>query len=99
MAALGPRLPAPRVHSHDAGMAKIKVTAGKGRTVPVDRSLATAPGRRLLYLREGEVLEVEERHSGVQRALRDGDFVRVVDSPSATPPTPPSTSGAASPKE
>jgi len=66
-------------------MAKIKVTAGKGRTVPVDPSLATAPGRRTRYLVEGETLEVEESHSGVQRALRDGDFVRVVDAPTAAP--------------
>lgn len=64
-------------------MAKIKVTADKGRTVPVDPSLGSAPGRRTLFLLEGDVLEVEEQHSGVQRALRDGDFVRVVEAPTA----------------
>jgi hypothetical protein len=57
-------------------MAKIWVTAGEGRLVPVPSSIATAPGARLLYLGAGEKLEVEEGDSHVQRSLRNGDFVR-----------------------
>lgn len=58
-------------------MAKIKVTAGEGRTTPIDRSIATAPGAAQLYLHHGEELEVEETHSSIQRQLRSGDLIRL----------------------
>lgn len=56
-------------------MAKIKVTAGEGRLVPVHSSLATAPGATQLMLKPGDEIEVEESHPLVQRQLRNGDFV------------------------
>ncbi len=58
-------------------MAKIKVTAGAGRTVPIDRTLATAPGAEQLFLQPGDELEVEASHPAVQRQLRSGDLVVV----------------------
>lgn len=58
-------------------MARIKVTAGEGRTVPVPSSIATAPGAALLYLKPGDELEVDESNTHVQRMLGDGDFVRL----------------------
>jgi hypothetical protein len=66
-------------------MATIKVTAGKGRTVPVHSSIATAPGATLLLLREGDELDVEESDALVQRSLRNGDFVRVEPKPAPKP--------------
>jgi hypothetical protein len=59
-------------------MATIKVTARAGRTVPIHKSIATAPGATQLYLRNGEELEVDESNALVQRMLRPGgDLVRV----------------------
>lgn len=58
-------------------MANITVTAGPGRTVPVHNSIATAPGGTLLYVKPGDELEVDDASTFVQRALRNGDFVRV----------------------
>lgn len=62
-------------------MARIKVTAGPGRTVPVPTSVATAPGAAMLLLREGEEIEVDDTDTHVQRTLMDGDFVRVTEKP------------------
>lgn len=67
-------------------MAKIKVTAGPGRTVPVPTSVATAPGAAMLLLREGDELEVEETDTHVRRSLIDGDFVRVADKATSSAP-------------
>ena len=67
-------------------MATIKVTAGEGRTVPVHSSIATAPGAALFYLKAGDELEVEESDTHVQRSLRNGDFVRVAPTKTATKP-------------
>lgn len=58
-------------------MAKIKVTAGEGRTVPIDRSIATAPGAAQLYLKPGDELDVEASHPAIQRQLRSGDLVEI----------------------
>lgn len=58
-------------------MAKIKVTAGAGRTVPLHSSVATAPGGRLKLLKAPEAIEVEETNLLVQRAMATGDLVRV----------------------
>lgn len=58
-------------------MAKIRVTAGHGRTVPIPSHLGTAPGAQLLHLTEGNELDVEESDYYVQRALGDGDLVKV----------------------
>src|SRR5215470_7201739 len=58
-------------------MAKITVTAGEGRTFPVHPSIATAPGGALQLLRPGDELEVDDSHTTIQRALRNGDLVRV----------------------
>lgn len=74
-------------------MARIKVTAGPGRTVPVPTSVATAPGAAMLLLREGEVIEVEDTDTHVQRTLMDGDFVRVEEKPA------PSSKPAATPSK
>jgi hypothetical protein len=66
-------------------MAKILVTAGEGRTVPLPREFGTAPGNRLLMLVTSDQLgapgyvdrlEVESGHSFTVRSLRNGDFVR-----------------------
>jgi hypothetical protein len=69
----------------DAGMAKITVTAGEGRTFPAHHTIATAPGGALLLLRPGDELEVDDGHTSIQRALRNGDLVRVAQ-PRARPP-------------
>lgn len=58
-------------------MATIKVTAGKGRTVPVHSSIATAPGATQLLLREGDELDVDDSNALIQRSLRNGDLVRI----------------------
>jgi len=58
-------------------MAKITVTAGEGRTFPVHHTIATAPGGTLQLLRPGDELEVDDSHTTIQRALRNGDLVRV----------------------
>lgn len=58
-------------------MAKITVTAGEGRTFPVHHTIATAPGGTLQLLRPGDELEVDDSHTSIQRALRNGDLVRV----------------------
>lgn len=63
-------------------MATIKVTAGEGRTVPIDRTIATAPGAQQLYLKPGTELEVDDTHPAIQRQLRSGDLVVV---PATTP--------------
>lgn len=57
-------------------MAKIWVTAGEGRKVPIPSSIATAPGATLLYLDPGDKLEVDEGHHHTVRCLRNGDFVK-----------------------
>jgi hypothetical protein len=64
-------------------MARIKVTAGPGRVVPVPSSLGTAPGATMLFLKPGDELEVDESDAHVVRSLIDGDFVVV------EPPAPP----------
>lgn len=56
---------------------KIVVTAGPGRVVPVHSSVATAPGAQLLILKPGDELAVDPGSTLVQRALRNGDLVRV----------------------
>ena len=66
-------------------MGKITVTAGKGRTFPVHHTIATAPGGALQLLRPGEELEVDDSHTTIQRALRNGDLERVTQ-PRARPP-------------
>lgn len=58
-------------------MAKMTVTAGEGRTFPVHHTIATAPGGALQLLRPGDELEVDDSHTSIQRALRNGDLVRV----------------------
>lgn len=80
-----PIWPARRTGPHDAGMAKITVTAGEGRTFPVHHTIATAPGGALQLLRPGDQLEVDESHTTIQRALRNQDLVRVA-SPRPRPP-------------
>jgi hypothetical protein len=66
-------------------MGQITVTTGGGRTYPLHHSIATAPGGALLLLRSGDELEVDDSHTSIQRALRNGDLVRV-DKPRARPP-------------
>lgn len=58
-------------------MAMITVTAGEGRTFPVHHTIATAPGGALQLIRPGDELEVDDSHTTIQRALRNGDLVRV----------------------
>lgn len=55
---------------------KIKVTAGVGRTLPVDPSVATAPGAQRLFLTHGTVIDVDPASTFVHRAMLDGDLVR-----------------------
>lgn len=69
----------------NAGMAKITVTSGEGRTFPVHHSVATAPGGALQLLRPGDELEVDDSHTSIQRALRNGDLVQVAQ-PRPRPP-------------
>jgi hypothetical protein len=59
----------------------IQVTAGKGRRVPLDPSVATAPGNRVLFLEADQVIEVDPLNTHVVRALADGDLVRVESAP------------------
>jgi hypothetical protein len=66
-------------------MAKITVTAGEGRTFPAHHTIATAPGGALQLLRSGDELEVDDSHTSIQRALRNGDLVRVAQ-PRPRPP-------------
>lgn len=58
-------------------MAKIIVTAGAGRMLPIPSSLGMAPGGGQLRLQPGDELELEESLTFVVRALRNGDAVRV----------------------
>lgn len=58
-------------------MAQITVSAGEGRTFPMHYSIATGPGGTLLLLRPGDELEVNDSDIRIQRALRNGDLVRV----------------------
>ena len=58
-------------------MAKITVTAGPGRTVPMHHTVATGPGGAHLLLGPGDELEVDDAITDVQRRLRAGDLVRV----------------------
>jgi len=67
-------------------MAQITVTAGEGRTFPVHHTIATAPGGALQLLRSGDELEVDDSHTTIQRALRNGDLVKV-DKPRPRPPS------------
>jgi hypothetical protein len=81
-------------------MAKITVTAGEGRRVPIPKSIATGPGDTLLYLEHCEStlkveghettrsLEVDEAHHFVVRGLRNGDLVRAASSSSASAASP-----------
>lgn len=69
-------------------MAKITVTAGEGRRVPIPKSIATGPGDALLYLEHcdselqvdghcvSRSIDVEESHHFVVRGLRNGDLVK-----------------------
>ena len=66
-------------------MGKITVTAGEGRTYPLHPSIATAPGGALRLLGPGEEHEVDDSHTTIQRALRNGDLMKV-DKPRARPP-------------
>src|SRR5512143_2221640 len=66
-------------------MAKIIVTAGEGRTYPVHHTIATAPGGLLQLIRPGDELEVDDSHTSIQRALRNGDLVRIAN-PRPRPP-------------
>ncbi len=66
-------------------MAKITVTAGEGRTFPVHHTIATTPGGALQLLRPGDEFEVDDSHTTIQRALRNGDLVRVAQ-PRPRPP-------------
>jgi hypothetical protein len=66
-------------------MAKITVTAGDGRTFPMHHTIATAPGGALRLLKPGDELEVDDSHTTIQRALRNGDLLRVAQ-PRARPP-------------
>lgn len=66
-------------------MGQITVTVGEGRTFPMHHTIATAPGSTLLLLRPDDELEVDDSHTTIQRALRNGDLVRV-DKPRARPP-------------
>jgi len=56
---------------------KIKVTAGPGRTVPMDPNIARGVNGRILLLREGDVIEVDPANTHVIRAMNDGDLVVV----------------------
>lgn len=56
---------------------KIRVTAAEGREVPIDPSVATAPGANRLILKHGEVIEVDPSNVHVNRSMRDGDLVEV----------------------
>lgn len=56
--------------------ATITVTAAPGKVVPIHHSDATAPGARLLLLREGEQIEVRSS-PGIRRRIRSGDLVVV----------------------
>jgi len=58
-------------------MAKITVTAGEGRTYPLHPTIATAPGGALRLLGAGDEHEVDDSHTTIQRALRNGDLVKV----------------------
>jgi hypothetical protein len=66
-------------------MAKITVTASEGRTYPLHPSIATAPGGALRLLGAGDEHEVDDSHTTIQRALRNGDLMKV-DKPRARPP-------------
>jgi hypothetical protein len=63
---------------------KIRVTAGEGRTMPLDPSIATAPGNTRRFLTHGEIVEVDPTNPHVVRAFADGDLVRAVE-PVLTP--------------
>lgn len=65
-------------------MGKIKVTAGEGRTVPLPAGLANGPGGTLVKLVAGEIVEIDDSHHFTQRALRNGDLVRVPDTKKGT---------------
>lgn len=58
-------------------MAKIKVTAGSGRVVPLPSSISTSPGVTLHLLNPGDEIEVDEGDPFVVATLASGDFVRV----------------------
>lgn len=71
-------------------MAKIRVTAGPGRLVPIPVGIYTEPGSGLCYLGSNQdddqtlharatrtEIEIDESHHFVQRSLRNGDLVRV----------------------
>lgn len=57
-------------------MSKIWVTAGEGRTTPIDPSIATAPGAQRLFLKPGDKLEVEGTDGRIVRQMRSGDLVQ-----------------------
>jgi hypothetical protein len=57
---------------------KIRVTAAPGRTVSIDRSIATAPGNSQLYLLPGDEIEVDPAHQSIVRQMRSGDLVVLV---------------------
>jgi hypothetical protein len=61
-------------------MAKITVTAGAGRIVPIHNTVAPGPGGAHQLLNPGDELEVEDSLTLVQRSLRNGDLV-VVEKP------------------
>lgn len=63
----------------------IKVTAGAGRRVPIDKSIATAPGDQVLFLEEGQTIDVDPINAHVVRSIADGDLVRVEAAPAAPP--------------
>src|SRR5689334_5380329 len=70
---------------------KIWVTAGDGRTVPIDPSIATAPGAHRLYLKPGDKLEVDPTAQPVFRQMRNGDLVRTEPPPPREPDAGPVT--------
>jgi len=53
----------------------IRVTAGEGRTTPIDRNSATAAGNTQLVLRPGQFAEVNPADPHIVRQLRSGDLV------------------------
>lgn len=72
----------------------IRVTAGEGRTTPIDRGSASAAGNQQLVLRAPQVIEVDPTNPHIVRQLRSGDLVlapeKSVPAPIGTPvaPTP-----------
>lgn len=67
-------------------MSTIRVIAAPGRLVPIHKSVASAPGGRMLFIDDATEVDVPDV-SYIRRRVNAGDLLLVVPAKSAAKPT------------